>query len=435
MIQKIAVFWFRRDLRINDNHGLYLALKSELPVLPVFIFDTNILKELEAKDDARVSFIYAEVQKLKAIFEEHGSSLNVFHCTPLDAFKQLVKDFEIEKVFLNKDYEPYGIERDKEVEKFLIDNEIGFHSYKDHVIFEEEEVLKNDGEPYTIYTPYSRSWKKLLEQYEIPEFDSENQLDNLFQLSPLGFPDMEELGFKKSETSFPSSHISRDIIQNYSEVRDIPSIRGTTRLGIHLRFGTISIRNLVKVAQELSEIFLNELIWREFYSSILWHFPRVVAESFKTKYDFIQWRNDENEFNKWCRGETGYPLVDAGMHELNETGFMHNRVRMVTASFLTKHLLIDWRWGEAYFADKLLDYELASNNGNWQWAAGSGCDAAPYFRIFNPEAQQQKFDPEYKYISKWIPDFDPDDYMQPMVDHKLARARALNAYKAAVKEE
>ncbi|HKJ79667.1 MAG TPA: deoxyribodipyrimidine photo-lyase [Prolixibacteraceae bacterium] len=435
MIQKVAVFWFRRDLRLNDNHGFYKALKSGLPVLPVFIFDTNILKELPAKDDARLSFIYAEIQKLKKALEENGSSLHVFHGKPKDAFTGLIKDFEIEHVFLNKDYEPYGIQRDKEISKFLADKNIGFHSFKDHVIFEEEEVVKDDGKPYTVYTPFSRKWKKLLEQTEIPTFESENQLDNLFEITPISLPGLEKLGFKKSELSFPSSHISRDIIQNYAELRDVPGVRGTSRLGIHLRFGTISIRELVKVAKELSEVFLNELIWREFYMAILWHFPRLVAESFKTQYDFIQWRNDEKEFDKWCRGETGYPMVDAGMREMNETGFMHNRVRMVVASFLTKHLLIDWRWGEAYFAEKLLDFELASNNGNWQWAAGCGCDAAPYFRIFNPEAQQQKFDPEFKYIKKWVPEFDSADYIQPMVDHKLARARAMNAYKAAVKDE
>ena len=435
MIQKVAVFWFRRDLRLNNNHGFYQALRSDLPVLPVFIFDTAILEKLNAKDDARVSFIYAEIQKLKVAFEEKGSSLLVFHGTPLEAFEQLVKDFEIGLVYANQDYEPYARRRDKEVAEFLDKRSIEFQTFKDQVIFEKKEVVKENGDPYTVYTPYNRTWKRKLEKTEMPYFESENLLDNLFKLSSISLPELNELGFKKSEMNFPPAHISRDVIQNYAEMRDLPAMRGTTRLGIHLRFGTISIRELVKTAVELSEVFLNELIWREFYMAILWNYPHVADHSFKPQYDFIQWRNDEKEFERWCRGETGYPMVDAGMRQLNETGFMHNRVRMITASFLTKHLLIDWRWGEAYFADKLLDYELASNNGNWQWAAGSGCDAAPYFRIFNPEAQQKKFDAEKKYISKWVPEYDSDDYFQPMVDHKLARARALNAYKAAVKEE
>jgi len=436
MAQKIVVFWYRRDLRLFDNHGFYRALNSGLPVLPVFIFDTDILKDLIAKDDARLSFIHSEVQKLKTSLEEKGSTLTIFHGKPLEVFGQLIKDYEIEKVYCNKDYEPYGTQRDKDVSKFLAKNSIEFLSFKDQVIFEEDEVVKDDGSPYTVFTPFSKMWKKAYNKLEVPYYGSENHFDNLLPVSsPLNMPRLKELGFVKSELNFPAAHISKDIIQNYAEVRDLPAVRGTSRLGIHLRFGTISIRVLVKTAAELSEVFLNELIWREFYAAILWHFPRVVAESFKSKYDFIQWRNDEKEFEKWCRGETGYPMVDAGMRELNETGFMHNRVRMITASFLTKHLLIDWRWGEAYFAEKLLDFELASNNGNWQWAAGTGCDAAPYFRIFNPEEQQKKFDAEKKYISKWVPEYSSNDYFQPMVDHKLARARALNAYKAAVKEE
>lgn len=434
MVKKIAVFWFRRDLRINDNHGFYQALNSEFPVLPVFVFDTVILDKLNAKDDARVSFIYREIQKLKLSFEKKGSSLKVFHGTPLDAFKQLIKEFKIAVVFTNRDYEPYANKRDKEIRSFLVKEGIEFHSFKDHVIFEENEVVKNNDKAYTIYTLYQRNWKKALEKMEILNYPSEEYLDGLFKVFPFNFPGLTELGFRKSEIDFPPKHVSRDIIRNYEEVRDLPAIRGTTRIGMHLRFGTVSIRDVIGTAQELSDVFLNELIWREFFMSILWHFPHVTEKAFKPKYDFIQWRNDENEFDQWCRGETGYPLVDAGMREMNETGFMHNRVRMVTASFLTKHLLIDWRWGEAYFAEKLLDFELASNNGNWQWAAGTGCDAAPYFRIFNPEAQQKKFDPENKYILKWVPEFGTDQYVKPIVEHKFARARAMNAYKTALKE-
>ncbi len=434
MIQKIVVFWFRRDLRINDNHGFYQALSSDLPVLPIFIFDTEILNKVPSKTDARVTFIYNEVQKLKAVFEKKQSSLNVFYGKPLDSFEQLVKDFEIIKVFANKDYEPYGLQRDIKVQSFLNEHGIEFSLYKDHVIFEENEIVKDNAEAYSVFTPYSKTWKKILKQNTIPFFPSDEYLDNLFKVLPLALPDLKEMGFQKSEMSFPSSYISRDIIQNYAEVRDLPGIRGTTRLGIHLRFGTISIRELTRIASELSEVFLNQLIWRDFFISVLWHFPEVVNKAFKPKYDFIKWRNNEKEFRQWSRGETGYPLVDAGMRELNETGFMHNRVRMVTASFLIKHLLIDWRWGEAYFAEKLLDYELASNNGNWQWVAGSGCDAAPYFRIFNPESQQKKFDADKKYISKWLPEYETSDYPQPIIEHQYARERALTAYKLAMNE-
>ncbi len=434
MIQKIVVFWFRRDLRVNDNHGFYQALTSGFPVLPVFIFDTEILNKVASKTDARVTFIYNEVQKLKAIFEKQESSFKVFYGKPLDAFEQLVKDFEIIKIYANKDYEPYGIQRDIKVRSFLNEHGIEFLLFKDHVIFEENEVVKDNAEPYSIFTPYSKTWKKLLKQNGIQFFPSDEYIGNLFKVLPLALPELKEMGFQKSEMNFPSSYISRDVIQNYAEVRDLPGIRGTTRLGIHLRFGTVSIRELTRIASELSEVFLNQLIWRDFFISVLWHFPEVVDKAFKPKYDFIKWRNDEKEFRQWCRGETGYPIVDAGMREMNETGFMHNRVRMVAASFLIKHLLIDWRWGEAYFAEKLLDYELASNNGNWQWVAGSGCDAAPYFRIFNPESQQKKFDSENKYIAKWIPEFETSDYPQPMVEHQHARERALTAYKLAINE-
>ena len=434
MIKKIVVFWFRRDLRINDNHGLYRALSGELPVLSLFIFDTQILKKLSAKNDPRVTFIYTEIQKLKALFEERQSSLKIFYGKPVDAFEQLIKDFDVQEVYTNKDYEPYAVNRDKEVQTFLVKNGIELKSYKDQVIFEENEIVKKNGDSFTVFTPYSRNWKKALEKSEVPNFPSGKHLDNLLQVAPLNLPALKDMGFQKNEMDFPPRHISRDIIQNYAEVRDLPSIRGTTRLGIHLRFGTISIRDVVKTALELSEVFLDELIWREFFMSILWQFPEVVDKSFKPKYDYINWRNHESEFKLWCDGETGYPLVDAGMRELNSTGFMHNRVRMITASFLTKHLLIDWRWGEAYFAEKLLDYELSANNGNWQWAAGTGCDAAPYFRIFNPEAQLKKFDAEYKYVNKWIPEFDTRDYPKPVVVHKLARERALNAYKKALNE-
>ena len=433
MKQKVTVFWFRRDLRFNDNAGFYHALKSGNPVLPVFIFDTEILDKLNKNSDARVSFIYDEIKRLKTKFESEGSSLCVFHSNPLKAFQKLSGDFEIQAVYTNKDYEPYAIKRDDQTERFLSSKEIKFYSYKDHVIFEENEVLKDNGEPYTVFTPYSKKWKQNLAKYQIPYFPSEKHLHNLLKTKPFRFLKLEDLGFEKSEIIVPPVEISERVIQEYASTRDLPAVDGTTRLGAHLRFGTVSIRDVTHSALKLSEVFLNELIWRNFFIDILWHYPHVVNKAFKPKYDRIEWRNDEEEFEKWCAGNTGYPMVDAGMRELNKTGFMHNRVRMLTASFLTKHLLIDWRWGEAYFAEKLLDYELASNNGNWQWAAGTGCDAAPYFRIFNPETQQKKFDPNGKYILKWIPEYGSLHYPQPIVEHKFARERVLKAYKEALK--
>ncbi len=432
MTQKIAVFWFRRDLRLTDNAGLFHALKSGLPVLPVFIFDTDILDKLNSKSDARVTFIYNQLQKINAEIEKYGSSLKVLHGKPLEAFQKLTGEYEIAAVYTNNDYEPYALQRDKEVENFLKQKSIEFHSFKDHIIFEPNEVLKDDGTPYTVFTPYSKKWKQRLGNNEIPEFPSQNYLHNLVKSKPFHFPEINEIGFVSSKILVPPMNISEELIKNYAEKRDLPALDATSKLGVYLRFGTISIREITRIALNLSEVFLNELIWRNFFSQILGHFPHVENKAFKPKYDFIQWRNNEKEFEVWCRGETGYPMVDAGMRELNETGFMHNRVRMVTASFLTKHLLIDWRWGEAWFAEKLLDFDLASNNGNWQWAAGCGCDAAPYFRVFNPESQQQKFDPQAKYILKWVPEYGTVNYPQPFVDHSFARERVLRVYKIAI---
>ncbi len=431
MQKAITIFWFRRDLRLHDNQGLFRAMNSGNPVLPVFIFDTEILGKLET-GDARATFLHTETDKIKTTLEKNGSTLAIFHSKPIEAFNKILRSYRVEKVFANKDYEPYALERDNEIRKYLKQNGIEFRLFKDQVLFEENDVLKDDGKPYTVFTPYSRKWKKVLQDIEIKHYRSEQKLDNLLPCKTMSMPKLEELGFTKSKIPLPPRKVDDDIIRDYSGKRDLPAVNGTSRLGIHLRFGTISIRELIKRALNLSDIFLNELIWREFYMAILWHFPHVVDQSFRKKYDYINWRNNEKEFEKWCRGETGYPFVDAGMRELNETGFMHNRVRMVTASFLTKHLLIDWRWGEAYFAEKLLDYELASNNGNWQWAAGTGCDAAPYFRIFNPESQQKKFDPEGKYVKKWVPEYGTLKYVQPIVEHKMARERALLVYKEAL---
>jgi len=436
MKQTINICWFRRDLRLADNAALYHALRSDAPVLPVFIFDTNILDQLEEKEDRRIQFIYDALLEMQETLEQHNSSLHVVHDTPEEAFKMLCSKYNIGKVFTNEDYEPYARERDKKIEKFLKEKDIAFHSYKDQVIFSKDEVLKDDGTPYTVFTPYSKKWKAKLEDFFLEPYTTKKYFRNFLAHAPVAIPSMQKMGFKKTEKNFPAKDAEAALIKHYADTRDFPGIKGTSKLSVHLRFGTISIRALAAKANKLSATFLNELIWRDFYHMILWHFPHVgKGKAFKPAYDQIQWRYAEKEFEKWCQGQTGYPIVDAGMRELNETGFMHNRVRMITASFLCKHLLIDWRWGEAYFAQKLLDYDLAANNGGWQWAAGSGCDAAPYFRIFNPYLQTKKFDPEFKYIRKWVPEFEEFIYPKPMVDHETARKRCLEVYTKALKPE
>jgi len=427
-MKQINIFWFRRDLRFDDNIGLYQALQRG-NVLPVFIFDRNILDKLSNTRDHRINFIHREVLKLKNELEKIGSSLLVFHDTPRNVFKDLVSKYKIQAVFFNHDYEPYAIERDDKISRYLKSHGIETHSFKDQVIFEKSEVVKNDEKPYTVFTPYSRKWKSELKKIKLPEYNTKEIMQDFIKTSAFEYPKLKDLGFIEFENEIPPKEFNKDIISNYHLTRDIPSVKGTSRLSVHLRFGTISIRKLVKLASQLNETFLNELIWREFYMIILWHFPHVITQSFKKKYDLIEWRNNEQEFELWKIGKTGYPIVDAGMRELNNTGFMHNRLRMITASFLTKHLLIDWRWGEAYFGEKLMDYELSSNNGGWQWAASTGCDAVPYFRIFNPEKQTEKFDKDLTYISKWIPELNSPDYPKPIVEHKFARDRALETYK------
>lgn len=428
---KLNIFWFRRDLRLNDNHGLFQALNAGLPVLPIFVFDPGILNRLKS-DDPRVGFIYRTISCIKNQLENNGSSLMVFFETPFQTFEKLLSEYVVDSVYSNNDYEPYASSRDTEVKQFLKLRGVKFHTFKDQVIFEKEEVVKDNCAPYTVFTPYSKKWKQCLSDHSLNPFPSEELTRNFFRCNPFNLPAFEKLGFRKSETRIPPPEIDIQKIKDYEKTRDFPVLEGTTRLGIHLRLGTISIRELARIAMQTSEVFLNELIWREFFTSILWFFPYVVSGPFKNQYDFIEWRNNEKEFETWCQGRTGFPLVDAGMRELNETGFMHNRVRMVVASFLVKHLLIDWRWGEAYFAEKLLDFELASNNGNWQWAAGTGCDAAPYFRVFNPESQQQRFDRNKEYILKWVPELNTKDYPPPMVDHRFARERVLSVYKKAL---
>lgn len=431
---QVSIFWFRRDLRLEDNAGLYHALKSGTKVLPIFIFDKNILDKLENKKDGRVEFIYSAILNLREQLKELGSSIKVFYSSPEKAFKELVKEYDINAVYTNHDYEPYADERDKAVKEILLKYHIELKTYKDQCIFEKDEVTKDDGKPYTIFTPYSRKWKLKLNDFHVKPYPNKKYFKNFIQLNLFQIPSLKEMGFEPSGLEIPSKTISKSIIIQYKEQRDFPAIKGTSKLSVHLRFGTVSIRALAKQALLLNETWLNELIWRDFYMMILYHFPHVAKNSFKSPYDRIEWRNNEQEFKAWCEGKTGFPIVDAGMRELNATGFMHNRVRMIVASFLVKDLLIDWRWGEAYFAQKLLDFDLSANNGGWQWAAGSGCDAAPYFRIFNPTEQLKKFDPKYEYIKKWVPEFNTSHYVSPIVDHSKARLRVLSAYKEALTE-
>ena len=428
-MRELNLFWFRRDLRLEDNAGLYHALKVGKNVQPIFIFDRNILDDLEEKDDRRVSFIYAQIGRLKQELQSKGSDLWVFYSTPIEVFKFLLKEHTINALFANKDYEPYALNRDKAVFELFDSSGLAFRAFKDHVIFEKNEVLKDDGKPYTVFTPYSKKWKAKLNDFYLNSYPTDSYFNNFHQTEAKPLLKLELIGFTKHDEDWTNNKVDKAIVNKYHETRDIPSLQGTSRLSVHLRFGTISIRHLAQIGFKLNEKWLNELIWRDFYQTIMWHFPHVVKGSFKPEYDHIPWINSEAQFAVWCEGKTGYPIVDAGMRELNETGFMHNRVRMIVSSFLTKHLLIDWRWGEAYFAEKLIDFELASNNGGWQWAASSGVDAAPYFRVFNPYLQTERFDPELKYIRKWVPELDSSSYPKPIVEHKMARERAIETYK------
>ena len=424
---KLSVFWFRRDLRIEDNMALHHALISGFPVLTIFIFDQNILQALPA-NDPRVSFIYNTLQYIHNALSKRGSSLLCLIGDPLKILGELIRKYEIAGLYFNKDYEPYALERDTSVKEMLEKNNISVHSFKDQVIFEQNEIIKDDGKPYTVYTPYKKKWlHRFRTELYIPR--KENNRDNYYSCN-FPFPGLSEIGFQQSSIRVRDYDLTN--LDNYAYTRDFPAKNSTSYLSPHLRFGTVSIRQVIAQLDPANEIFLSELIWREFFMQILFHFPEVVTQNFKSQYNGIEWLNNEDEFERWCQGNTGYGLVDAGMRQLNTTGYMHNRIRMVVASFLCKHLLIDWRWGETYFAEKLLDYELSSNNGNWQWVAGTGCDAAPYFRIFNPEEQQKKFDRELEYIKKWVPEYGTNNYPKPIVNHSYARKRALGTYKYAL---
>jgi deoxyribodipyrimidine photo-lyase len=428
-----TIFWHRRDLRIHDNAGLYKALKNSREVQPIFIFDSEILQFLP-RNDQRLLFIHQEIEKLKKSYQSFGSDLKVYFGNPIEVIPQIVEEFHTDAVYTNRDYEPYATERDKTLYEILDKANVKFSGTMDHVIFEKAEITKDDGKPYTIFTPYSKKWKATVTDIQLESYPMENLLFKLIQTEDKSnLFTLESIGFENTQTvEFPSKKRNKDIISSYSENRNFPALNGTSKISLHLRFGTISIRELAREALSLNETFLNELIWRDFYQMIIYWFPHSAKNSFKTQYDRIVWERNEAHFKSWCEGKTGYPIVDAGMRELNSTGFMHNRVRMIVASFLTKHLLLDWRWGEGYFAEKLLDFELASNSGGWQWAAGCGCDAAPYFRVFNPTTQQEKFDKQFEYVKKWVPEFGTSNYPSPIIDHKFARERVLARFKEAL---
>jgi len=432
MNSPVNIFWFRRDLRLNDNHGLFEALRSGLPVLPVFIFDSTILEKLP-EDDLRVAFIYNRINTLNKQLEKFNRKIAVYHGKPAAVFKDIISKYSINAVYTNHDYEPYATERDKAVQHILKGAGITFNTFKDQVLFEAGEIQKPDGTPYVVFTPYSKKWIEKMNAEGVDHYNSESLPENLWEKTPSTIPTPAQMGFNFPRKQVIDPEIPSELVKNYAESRNFPDQDKTTRLGVHLRFGTISVRECINEGRKHSPAWLNELIWREFFMQILAHFPKVVNNAFKSDYDRILWANNEDHFKSWCEGMTGYPLVDAGMRELKHTGFMHNRVRMVVASFLTKHLLIDWRWGEAWFAEKLMDFELSSNNGNWQWAAGSGCDAAPYFRIFNPYEQAKKFDKNEIYIRRWVPEYGTSAYPLPVVDHQTARTRCLEVYKTALK--
>jgi deoxyribodipyrimidine photo-lyase len=434
MKSEINICWLRRDLRLEDNAALYEALRGPLPVLLLFIFDKNILGKLADKKDARVTFIHKTLEALNSRLQQSGSSILAKYGSPEEVWPEILNSYTVKSVYANHDYEPYARERDDALAEYLRSEQIGFHTFKDQVVFEKNEITKADGKPYTVFTPYFRQWQQKLNEFYLKAYPIEKYAGNFFPLTPQEIPTLFEMGFETSDLDFPNKDF-RSKLNHYEDKRDFPAEDATTYLGVHLRFGTLSIREAARAAlAQKAEKWLSELAWRDFYMMILWHFPHTVSHSFKPAYDLIKWRNNESEFEAWCQGNTGYPIVDAGMRQLNATGYMHNRVRMIVASFLTKHLLIDWRWGEAYFAEKLLDYEMASNIGGWQWACGSGNDAAPYFRIFNPELQTKKFDPEFKYIDRWLPAYKQQKHVQPIVEHAFARERVLKVFKEALNE-
>jgi deoxyribodipyrimidine photo-lyase len=469
-IYEKSLVWFRRDLRDYDNAALYHALKSSKNVYCAFVFDTAILDKLNDKADRRVEFIWESVRELKASLQEHGSDLIVLHGNAGDEIPKLANTLLVNAVFTNHDYEPSAIARDTNVAEKLNISDIAFHHHKDHVIFEKDEVLNLSGRPYGVFTPYKNMWLKTVNDFFVKAYPVDAYLKNLAKLKVSQLISLGEMGFKRTNLSnmrLPTGMQGgltlfddfKERLSHYKDARDFPAIKGVSYLSVHLRFGTISIRHLAREAMQAAntgaQTWLSELIWRDFYVQILHHNPSVaVGKAYKTEFQALNFPNNPVLFQAWCDGKTGYPLVDAAMQQLNTTGFMHNRLRMVAASFLVKDLLIDWRWGERYFAEKLIDFDLSANNGGWQWAASTGCDAQPWFRIFNPITQSERFDAQGKFIRKYVPVLAKcndkeihapwlipplrlqelnisigNDYPAPVVDHATQRQKALVLYK------
>ncbi len=442
--QKIkSLVWLRRDLRLSDNRALNEAEKSSDEITIVFVFDTNILNRLKSKQDRRLTFIYESLNEISQTLEKKGSQLIVLYGDPKKEIPKLASQLGVNFVFANEDYESYAKSRDFHIKKSLAKQEISFSLHKDQVIFSGDEVLKSDGSPYRVFTPWKKqfhpsvvdeaktSLKKMTKKSELKAFSKLKSLKSYGFKKTLSYVQGGEREAQKQLSGF------LDQLNSYSKNRDYPYLDSTSRLSVHLRFGTLSIREAIRACKgkrgEGPRTWLSELVWREFYFMILDQFPHVEKSSFKPEYQNIQWPGKNNHFKAWCEGRTGFPIVDAGMRQLNKTGFMHNRLRMVTASFLVKDLLVDWQRGEKYFAEKLMDYDLAANNGGWQWCASTGCDAQPYFRIFNPDSQTKKFDSGQEFVRKWVPEaFDTSSgYPGPIVDHRVQREKALSLFKSA----
>jgi len=477
-ITRRALVWFRRDLRAFDHAALSRALRDANQVFCTFIFDREILDRLPSAFDRRVEFILESAAELDASLRARGGALIARHANAREAIPHLATELGVEAVYANHDYEPAARERDDAVARGLAARGISFVTSKDQVIFERDEVLTQAGKPYGVFTPYKAAWLAALRPSDLAAHPVDEHVAALAIPSPgvLGtLPSLESMGFKRTDLKSLKVRTGmmggaamfsdfRKRIDRYREARDFPAARGPSYLSVHLRFGTVSIRELAAYAHfrslqpggEGAATWLSELVWREFYAQILWHHPHVVTRAFRSEYDALSFPNDPARFTAWCEGRTGYPIVDAAMRQLNASGYMHNRLRMIAASFLVKDLLVDWRWGERYFAQTLLDYDLASNNGGWQWAASTGCDAQPYFRIFNPVTQSQRFDPAGKFIRRYVPELAAldaadihapwlvpparllakrlslgHDYPAPVVDHAAARHAALALFKAA----